>query len=248
MRIFDIFKAKKKENLPLIARVNLAEEMKKREEELKNNPPEVSILASADFTDRMREKIRLYYIALEKFNRYGGGKRIGKTIGYSCPFKAPKGMTLEDACKVVSFLSELVEKDGKIEPASETSVQIVGAYLKALGFDKVDDKDVDYSHRHAVSFDKKDALNLIESNITPEQKLGVTDLFTVGGDIDLFLKTDLNDYYFDWFTPNITEAQVREIYANIGIDLDKTLTIEDICRWGKTKQSHNIDISPTEKQ
>ena len=248
MGIFDIFKKQKKEDLPLIARVNLAELMKKREEELKNNPPEVSILASADFTERTREKIRLYYVAMERFNRYGGGKRIGKTIGYSCPFKAPKGMNLEETCKVVSYLSELVEQDGSVEPASELSVQIVGAYLKALGFDKVDESQVDYSHRHAVSFDTKDALNLTESKITPEQKLGVTDLFTVGGDLKLFEQSDLMDYYFEWFTPGVTEQEVRDIYAGIGKNLDEVFTIEEICRWGKTKTTHDYGETQTEKQ
>lgn len=247
MKLFDIFKGKKKkEDVPFIARVNLTELMKKREEEFEKNPPEVSILASADFTERTRERIRLYYIAMERFSRYGGGKRIGKTIGYSCTYKAPKGMDLKDACKVVSYLSELVEQDGSIEPASELSVQIVGAYLRALGFDKFDEKDVDYSHRHAVSFDTKEALNLAESKITPEQKLGVTDLFTVGGDIKLFEKSDLMDYYFEWFTPGVTEEEVRQIYASIGKDLDKTFTIEEICRWAKTKTTH--DYGSTEKQ
>jgi hypothetical protein len=217
MGFFDIFKKKKKEeDLPLIARVNLAEMMKKRMEELKNNPPEVSILASADFTERSREKIRLYYIALERFSRYGSGKRIGKTIGYSCPFKAPKGMTLKEACKVVSFLSELVEKDGTVKPASETSVQIVGSYLKTLGFDKIDEKSKDYSHRHAVSLDKKQALYIDDSTIIPPQFVGTTDLFTVDGDIKLFEQSDLMDRYFDWFTGWVTENQIKDIYSRIG--------------------------------
>ena len=71
-------------------------------------------------------------------------------------------MNLKDVCKVVSFLSELVEKDKTIEPASEASVHIVGTYLKHLGFDKLSENDVEYSHRHAVSFDRKEALNLID--------------------------------------------------------------------------------------
>lgn len=248
MGIFTMFKKKKKEDLPLIARVNLAELMKKREEELKNNPPEVSILASADFTDRCRERIRLFYVAMERFNRYGGGKRIGQTFGASCTFKAPIGMNLKDACKVVSYLSELVEKDGAVEEASELSVQIVGAYLRALGFDKEDENDVDYKHRHAVSFDTKGALNLENSKLLPYEILGTTDLFTVGGDIKVFEQSSLMDRYFEWFTPGVTEEEVRQIYASIGKDLDKTFTIEEICRWAKTKTTHGYDESKPEKQ
>ncbi len=54
MGIFNFFK--KKEKLPLIARVNLAEEMKKREEEWQFG--DKSILAVADYTKRF-PRIRL---------------------------------------------------------------------------------------------------------------------------------------------------------------------------------------------
>lgn len=246
MGIFTMFKKKKKEDLPLIARVNLAEMMKQREEELKNNPPEVSILASADFTERMREKIRLFYVSLSRFTRYGGGKRIGQTFGISCTLKAPKGMDTKQACKVVSFLSELVEKDGSIAEASETSVQIVGAYLRHLGFDKVEKDAVDYSHRHAVSYDTKRAIDFEESKVLPYPVLGTTDLFTVNGDIKLFEQSSLMDRYFDWFTPGVTEKEVREIYDSIGFELDKSVSIEDICRWGKSKSTATENA--TEKQ
>lgn len=247
MGIFSMFK-KKKDDLPLIARVNIAELMKQRQEELKNNPPEISILASADFTDRLRERIRLFYVSMERFNRYGGGKRIGQTFGASCTFKAPKGMDLKQACKVVSYLSELVEKDGAVEEASELSVQIVGAFLRNLGFEKEDENAVDFSHRHSVSFDTKRALDFEDSKVLPYPVLGTNDLFTVGGDIKVFEQSSLMDRYFEWFTPGVTEEEVRKIYDEIGFDLDKTFSIEEICKAATTKGKYNFGSNQSEKQ
>jgi len=109
MGIIEYFKNKKTEkNLPLIARVNLAELQKQREESLQDR--EVSILAAADYTKRI-PTLRLYYVALEKFTRYGTDEiKLGQTYGVSSPFRLPHNMSMEDACKVVSYLSDKVEK------------------------------------------------------------------------------------------------------------------------------------------
>ena len=58
-------KKKKEKDLPLIARVNLAEEMKKRQENMQLG--DVSILARADYTKRF-PRIRLMYVRFEKFS------------------------------------------------------------------------------------------------------------------------------------------------------------------------------------
>ena len=47
---------------------------------------------------------------------------------------------------------------------------------------------------------------------------GVTDLYTVGGDFNIFKKSDLHDEYFDWFTEGVTEEELTEIYKKIGKD------------------------------
>lgn len=55
--------------------------------------------------------IRLFYVAFTPFVVYDDGiMKLGQTYGISSPFKLPEGMSIEDACKVVSYLSDLVEK------------------------------------------------------------------------------------------------------------------------------------------
>ncbi|MBO5884183.1 MAG: hypothetical protein J6Q51_00125, partial [Clostridia bacterium] len=41
------------------------------------------------------------------------------------------------------------------------------------------------------------------------------DLFTVGGDFKVFKRTELHDRYFDWFTENVTEQEIIDIYKKI---------------------------------
>ncbi|MBE5739004.1 MAG: hypothetical protein E7354_04690 [Clostridiales bacterium] len=214
MGIINYLRQKKKEKLPLIARVDLAELQRQREEN--SQLGDVSILAKADYTKRI-PTIRLYYTALERFNRYGTEEpKVGQTFGISSPFRLPTEMSIEDACKVVSYLSEQVEQNNDIEPASEQSVAMVSNILSQYGFERVESKEK--GHYHTVS----DYLPFrkIRTDSIPvcEAIEGVTDLFTVGGDFKLFKKTDLHDRYFDWFTAGITKQDIETIYKNIRRD------------------------------
>ena len=201
---------KRKEKLPLIARVDLTELQKQREKEMEDR--EVSILAAYDYTKRI-PTIRLYYAALEKFRKYGSGDMmVGQTYGVSSPFRLPDEMSIEDACKVVSYLSNMVETENDIEPASEKSVIAVSNILENYGFRKVESKEK--GHFHAVStfvpFSK------IKTAFPAGQPIeGVVDLFTVGGDFRVFKRSDMHDRYFDWYTENVTKQDVENIYKNI---------------------------------
>jgi len=212
MGIIEYFKNKKKEKeLPLIARVNLAELQKQREEALQDR--EVSILAAADYTKRI-PTLRLYYVALEKFTRYGTTEtKIGQTYGISSPFRLPHNMSIEDACKVVSYLSDKVEKENDLEPACEESVIMVSNILEKYGFSKVESKEK--GHYHAVS--NYIPFHKIRANFPVCDKIeGVVDLFTVGGDFKVFKKTDLHNTYFDWYSKGVTQQEVADIYKSIG--------------------------------
>ena len=214
MGIFDYLKGKKKEKLPLIARVDLSDLKKQREENMELS--DISILAKADYTKRI-PTIRLYYVALEKFSRYGSDEiKIGQTYGISSPFRLPNEMSIEDACRVVSYLSEKVESENNLEPASEKSVAMVSKLLTTYGFEKVESKEKGYYH--AVSDYKP--FEKIRTNFLPacEEIKGVVDLFTVGGDFKVFKKSDLYDRYFDWFTEGITKQEVEDIYKKIRKD------------------------------
>ena len=201
---------KMKRDLPLIARVNLVELKKQREANARLG--ETSILAKADYTKRI-PTIRLCYVAMEKFKRYGTEEtKVGQTYGFSSPFRLPYEMTIEDACRVVSFLSEKVENENNIEPASEQSVAMVSKGLASFGFDRVESRP--HGHIHTVS--EYDPMRRIQSEALGCGEIdGVVDLFTIGGDFKVFKRSDLYDRYFDWFTEGVSQQEVFDIYKNI---------------------------------
>ena len=43
------------------------------------------------------------------------------------------------------------------------------------------------------------------------------------GDLKLFKRTNLYNRYFEWFTSGITRDEVKDIYSQIGMDLDEML-------------------------
>jgi len=209
-KIVDYFKKKNKEELPLIARVDLAELQKQREENMQLK--DKSILAAYDYT-KLLPTLRLFYVSLEKFLAYGTDElKVGETYGISSPFRLPNDMSIEDACKVISYLSEMVEKDNNLEPACEDSVAMVSSILGLYGFDRVEG--YQHGHMHAVS--EYRPLHKIRAGLPGCEKIeGVKDLFTVGGDCKLFKKSNLSDRYFDWFTEGVSEQEVEDIYKKI---------------------------------
>ena len=189
---------------------------------------EVSILASADFTKKIPNKIRLYYVSLEQFKRYGtNDSKIGQSFNVSSPFKIPHGVRLEDACKIVSYLSEKVEKERNIEPASSRSVARVSEILTDYGFERLPDYDHGYTHSVVDCSIFGSPLRKI-SKVAPEPIEGVVDLFTVGGDLKLFENSELFDRYFDWFSPNVTEKDVMDIYNLAGMRMCDVVTPKHI--------------------
>lgn len=178
--------------------------------------------------------IRLYYIAIEKFTRYGTGEtKLGTTYGISSPFKLPCNMSIKDACKVVSYLSDKIESEKKLTPGCEKSVAMVSSILNKYGFDKVESKEK--GHHHTISdyhplYKIKTAFpKLVESN-------RVIDLFTIGGSFELFQKSDLHDRYFEWYIEGVTKQEIEDIYRKIGQEylLQETSTLES-----KTNQPLN---------
>ena len=162
--------------------------------------------------------IRLSYIALEKFR---ADTALGVTSIQSSPFILPEGMTNDEACKVVSYLSELVEKEDGIEEASKQSVGLVSKILTDYGFTKIPLQPHGYSHAvydlrelGASRFSKIDI-----SDFYNDSMKGVTDLFTVAGDFKLFEMTSLYNKYFNWFTENVSKQEIEKIYSRINKEL-----------------------------
>lgn len=157
--------------------------------------------------------IRLCYVAYELFHRYGSSElKLGQTYTVSSPFMLPPGMTIKDACKVVSYLSDKVEKESNLEPACEKSVIMVSDILSNYGFEKVEDK----AKRHFHAVTEYDPFYKTNIELSMRGRLDdVVDLFSVGGDFKLFKKSDLHSRYFDWYSKGVTQQEVSNIYKNI---------------------------------
>lgn len=119
--------------------------------------------------------------------------RIHSTNWPCKPFCLPVGLTLNESFKILSYLIDFIEKDRKLEECSLTSIVILDDVLNLdrLGFNRTD-------------------------NILFEDE--ITSLFTINGRIELFKNSRLYDNYFEWYVPNVTFDEVKEIYSTIGID------------------------------
>lgn len=118
------------------------------------------------------------------------------------PFMFPKGLSFLEGLKVLSYLTDFIEKREDIEEASRSSVATLNSVLdlERYGFSRVLDKN----------------------------SIDVIPLYTVFGRIALFKNTKYYDSYFDWYIPNVTREEVINIYSKINMEfkdiiwLDKT--------------------------
>lgn len=159
-----------------------------------------------------KSMIRLLYIYLQPYHQYGTNElKCSYSYASSSVFELPDGMTMEQACKVVSYLSELVEREQNLEPASYESVGAVSHILKDYGF--VKDEYIGKNLIHITAnewFVKNPKLKVGKLN-------GVVDLITFNGNSACFKRSDLYDRYFNWFTENVSKNEVDEIYQNLNI-------------------------------
>ncbi len=106
---------------------------------------------------------------------------------YIKPFKLPLGMNLLDAFKVLSYLIDYFEKNFNISKFSP-------GCLKML------DK--------ALNFEELGFLRLNEYLSDDE----VNDLFMVTGNLEKFKESPNYLRYFNWYIPNVSKEQIKEIY------------------------------------
>ena len=140
---------------------------------------------------------RLYYINYHRIGeRYGlGPDNIGMINIPFKPFMLPENMSREDAFKVLSYLTDYIEKTYDIEEGSYKSVSALNKLIDidSLGFRRVD-IDLD---------DKSD---------------DVINLFTVSGRLLLFKNSEFYNKYFEWYSEGITLDEVRDIYSKCGVE------------------------------
>lgn len=178
----------------------------------------------AELEDHKMDDKDLYRLYFMEFNRIGLPYNSKTNIEVvDCPykpFKLPSGMTKEDAFKVLSYLTDYIEKDNNIAPASFKSVRILNDVLniERLGFKRIDTN---------LSSDSSDVINL----------------FTISGRIRLFKKHKLYNKYFEWYKEGVTKEEVVEIYKNCNVefyDLEKVSNVKTIGCKNNKKQKNII--------
>lgn len=172
--------------------------------------------------------IRMIYVGLHQYkSAWDGEQRLGEHYNRCSPYTPPEKMSLNDICKVVSYLSDYIEETFDIEPASQESVVRTSTTLEQFGFTKIPTNDRGYTHitsdyymgRKLIRNDKRSPIPAID---------GVVDLFTVEG-FDYFKNSDLYERYFNWYEEATSQEEIQAIYDKLGLDIqiprieDKTM-------------------------
>lgn len=149
---------------------------------------------------------RLCYINYHRINENYGQREnnIGVIIWPFKPFMLPDGMSREDSFKVLSYLTDFIEKELNLDECSLKSVSVLDNVLniERLGFKKLDvPLDINYTD--------------------------IIDLFTVTGRLQLFKKSPYYQKYFEWYTENITLNEITNIYSKCGIEFYDLENIND---------------------
>ena len=159
---------------------------------------------------------RLHYV-----NYHRIGEQYGKTdnnIGVIDwpfkPFMLPDGMSREDGFKVLSYLTDYIEKKLNLSPCSYKSVSNLNNVLdlERLGFKRVN---------------------------TDVNDNDIIDLFTVSGRLLLFKNSKNYQKYFECYTENITLDEIKSIYDKCGINFYDLILLEN-SEQSKTENSNDV--------
>lgn len=159
-----------------------------------------------DHQPRESNIYRLCYINYHRIDENYGqrGNNIGVITWPFKPFMLPDGMSREDSFKVLSYLTDFIEKELNLDECSLKSVSVLDNVLniERLGFKRLDvPLDINYTD--------------------------IIDLFTVTGRLQLFKKSPYYQKYFEWYTENITLNEITNIYSKCGIEFYDLENIND---------------------
>lgn len=164
-------------------------------------------------------EIRLIYVKMKNYKSsiMEDTEFVDRQYYISSCFKAPEGMSITDACRVLSFATKDSIKDNKNRSIEGRIGSITYSLVKNYNFTPTH---LDEYNGYFTISNKEDSYQSIQSIICNPIK-GVTDLFIVRGNKLLFSRSPLGKRYFEWFNPNITREDVDNIYQKIGIHLNQ---------------------------
>lgn len=156
------------------------------------------------------QTLRLIYVSISK-NNMATLPKFDQLFGISDQFKLPDGMSMEDACKVVSYLSNEVQSKHNIILNSPKNLSCTCNQLLKYGFEKINGGWSGFIN--GTAFDKETAVIIPKPmQIAYTEQSNCMDLFVVGGNPELFKETVFADKYFNWFSNNVTRQDIMAIY------------------------------------
>lgn len=188
--------------------------LKEKFDELKIKLSDSCLSNSRDFEfNNDKEMYRLYFVYCYTIGN-GYSNNVGITEWPFMPFKLPSKMTMEEAFKILSYLTDFIEKNLKLEANSYESVKKLDDILnlERLGFTKLNIK---------IGRNSDNVINL----------------FNISGRRIIFKKSRRYQKYFKWYTEGITFNEVRDIYSKYEIDF-YDLTLKEIKKDIKVKKLH----------
>lgn len=138
---------------------------------------------------------RLYFVDFHRIGESFGfldSNNIGM-VNWPCkPFMFPNGMTREEWFKVLSYLTDFIEKREEVRSCSLKSVTTLDGVLdlERFGFTRIAEKDEDK----------------------------ILNLFTVSGRLLLFKESELYSKYFEWYSEGITLGEIENIYNKYNME------------------------------
>lgn len=146
---------------------------------------------------------RLYYVNYHRIGEQYGrhDNNIGRINWPFKPFMLPNGMTREEGFKVLSYLTDFIEKRDDIKTCSLKSVMLLDSVLdlERFGFTRVKEDNEDK----------------------------IINLFTVDGRLLLFKKSELYLKYFEWYVENVTLEEVINIYAKYNMKFEDIVWLDN---------------------
>lgn len=154
----------------------------------------------AEFEDHQLGDSNLYRLHFVNYHRFGENYGMGPNnkalVDYPFkPFMLPDGMIREDAFKVLSYLTDYIEKELGLPECSQKSV---------AGLDEL-----------------LDVASLGFTRVNPESETDdIIELFTVSGRLLLFKQSEYYSKYFEWYTEGVTLDEVKDIYERCGMNFE----------------------------
>lgn len=156
----------------------------------------------------IKEGVRLIFVNMDLV-KGDNSSTIETTYSVFNPFKLPKGMSLNEALYVISYLRTQAFETFGYDKNSYDNANKINSLLEEYDFKKLKGYNVGYSRLNLPIPPQSKLISLSGT----EQIDGIADLFFVTGNIKCFKQTELYSRFFRWFRPTTSSQEVSKIYA-----------------------------------